>query len=112
MRPKRPCSVLGNSDSHLSAEVTHKSRQGVTPRRLLFDLKESMHALQADFKMKEVWTVTMGIVTLQIDIKNTWASLVVQWLRICLSMQGTWVRALVWEDPTCHGTTKPMHHNY
>ena len=27
-------------------------------------------------------------------------------------MQGTWVRALVREDSTCHGATKPMHHNY
>ena len=41
-----------------------------------------------------------------------WASLVVQWLRICLPMQGTWVRAPVWEDPTCHGATKPVSHNY
>ena len=40
------------------------------------------------------------------------ASLVAQWLRICLPMQGTWVRALVWEDPTCHGATRPMSHNY
>ena len=28
-------------------------------------------------------------------------SLVAQWLRILLPMQGTWVRALVGEDPTC-----------
>ena len=27
-------------------------------------------------------------------------------------MQGTRVWALVWEDPTCHRATKPMHHNY
>ena len=40
------------------------------------------------------------------------ASLVAQWLRIHLPMQGTRVRALVQEDPTCHGATKPMHHNY
>ncbi|KAJ8786202.1 hypothetical protein J1605_006422 [Eschrichtius robustus] len=40
------------------------------------------------------------------------ASLVVQWLRIYLPMQGTRVRALVWEDPTCRGATKPMRHNY
>ena len=40
------------------------------------------------------------------------ASLVVQWLRICLPMQETQVRALVWEVPTCCGTTKPVHHNY
>ena len=34
------------------------------------------------------------------------ASLVVQWLRIRLPMQGTQVRALVWEDPTCHGAAR------
>ena len=39
-------------------------------------------------------------------------SLVAQWLRICLPVQGTWVRALVREDPTCHGAAKPMCHNY
>ena len=40
------------------------------------------------------------------------ASLVAQWLRICLPMQGTQVPALVREDPTCRRATKPMHHNY
>ena len=40
------------------------------------------------------------------------ASLVVQWLRICLPMQGTRVRALVWEDPTCRSATRPVSHNY
>ena len=40
------------------------------------------------------------------------ASLVVQWLRICLLMQGTRVRALVWEDSTCQGATGPVNHNY
>ena len=39
-------------------------------------------------------------------------SLMVHWLRICLPIQGTQVRALVREDPTCHGATKPMCHNY
>ena len=47
------------------------------------------------------------------DNKNGWrASLVAQWLRARLPMQGTWVRALVREDPTCRGATKPMCHNY
>ena len=40
------------------------------------------------------------------------ASLVAQWLGIHLPMQGTWVRALVREDPTCRGATKPVRHNY
>ena len=47
-------------------------------------------------------------------IKNllTGASLVAQLLKIRLPMQGTQVRALVREDPTCHGATKPVRHNY
>ena len=39
-------------------------------------------------------------------------SLVAQWLRIRLPMQGTRVRSLVQEDPTCRRATKPVHHNY
>ena len=39
-------------------------------------------------------------------------SLVAQWLRIHLLMQGTGVLSLVREDPTCHGATKPVRHNY
>ena len=30
-----------------------------------------------------------------------------QWLRVCLPMQGTRVRTLVWEDPTCRRATGP-----
>ena len=48
----------------------------------------------------------------RIIVHTLGTSLVVQWLRICLPMQGTRVRALVQEDPTCRGATKPMHHNY
>ena len=41
------------------------------------------------------------------------ASLVAQWLRIHLPVQGTRVwQALVQEDPTCRGATKPVRHNY
>ena len=47
-----------------------------------------------------------------IKCKAEGASLAAQWLRICLLMQGTRVRALVWEDPTCRGATGPVSHNY
>ena len=43
---------------------------------------------------------------------NSGASLVAQWLRIHLPMQGTRVRALVREDPTCRGAARPVSHNY
>ena len=39
-------------------------------------------------------------------------SLVVQWFRISLPIQGTWVWFLVQGDPTCCRATKPMCHNY
>ena len=40
------------------------------------------------------------------------ASLVAQWLRTRLPMQGIWARALVREDATCRGASKPVRHNY
>ena len=46
---------------------------------------------------------------LKINKKGT--SLVAQWIRIHLPMQGTWVRSLVQKDPTCHGATKPVSHS-
>ena len=39
-------------------------------------------------------------------------SLMVQWLRIHLPMQGTQVQSQVQEDPTGHGAAKPIHLNY
>ena len=38
------------------------------------------------------------------------ASLVAQWLRVRLPMQGTRVRALVRGDPTCRGAAGPVSH--
>ena len=40
------------------------------------------------------------------------ASLVVLWLRICLTMQETQAWSFVQEDPMCCEATKPMHHNF
>ena len=56
-----------------------------------------------------VWTYLK-----KVDLKkqSSGTSLVVQWLRTRLPMQGTRVRSLVREDPTCRGTTKPVCHNY
>ena len=44
-------------------------------------------------------------------LKHPRTSLVVQWLRICLPMQGTWVWSLVREGPICHGATRLVPHN-
>ena len=52
------------------------------------------------------------LIQLNIKKQTTRAFLVAQWLGICLPMQGTRVRALVQEDPICHGAAEPVSHNY
>ena len=67
--------------------------------------------------MTKIWEYTFGrwirfnIITLHKTAKYL-TSRVVQWLRIYLSMQGSRVWSLVWEDSTCHRATKPVHYNY
>ena len=97
--------------------------EGRSPSEITFR-KKKVH-LSAIFKMTKIGDLKKGgIKTLDntiswqigggdmLDKNHSRASLVAQWLRICLPMQGTRVRALVWEDPTCHGATRPVSHNY
>ena len=83
--------------------------------RVDFNLKNSLHSKSLIKKKKLIIFVQSWYASfhLQLRFKNEkWASLVVQWLRIRLPMQGTGVWALVQEDPTCRGATKPVRHNY
>ena len=52
------------------------------------------------------------VINAYIKKRERGTSLVSQWLRICLPMQGTRVQALVQEDPTGCRAAKPVHHNY
>ena len=49
---------------------------------------------------------------MQLNNLGVETSLVVQWLRICLPVQGTWIQSLVQEDATYLGESKPVRHNY
>ena len=49
---------------------------------------------------------------LKIENPTTGTPLVVQWLRVHLPMQETWVQSLVWEDPSCCGAAEPVSSNY
>ena len=50
----------------------------------------------------------INILRTSVQDNTYWVSLVVQWLRIRLAIQGTWVQSLVWEDPTCCRAAKPV----
>ena len=73
-----------------------------------------MHRIPFYFRLLEDYLEKLKSYLNHFALKSTMlrASLVAQWLRICLLMQGTWVRALVWEDSTCHGASRPVSHNY
>ena len=64
--------------------------------------------------VRQLYACNLNIEAQKIGFRNAMqgTSLVVQWLRIRLPMQGTWVQALVWENPTCRGATELVHHNY
>ena len=81
---------------------------------------ESQERLASWFGKSKAWDLVVLLFCLTfllVKIKSLWGgvggtSLVAQWLRIHLPVQGTRVRALVQEDPTCCGATKPRRHNY
>ena len=84
---------------HLKTNLTQYSKLlSCYPPKLKCHKNQKNNALKANIQwFKELYTGT---------------SLVAQWLRIRLPMQGTWVPSLVWEDPTSSRATKPLRHNY
>ena len=59
-----------------------------------------------------LFSLLASVCFLLLKMRGLGASLTAQWLRICLLMQGTRVRALVSEDPTCRRAARPVSHNY
>ena len=66
---------------------------------------------QISYDITYMWNLKCDTNELIYKNRNRGASLVAQWLRVCLLMQGTRVRALVWEDTTCRGAAGPVSHN-
>ena len=90
------------------SELNHVSiPKGITENIGIF-----IRPFRLDFFFKGMLMVKLQKSQTRIKKQSYRASLVAKWLRIHLPMQGTWVRALVREDPTRHRATKPAGHNY
>ena len=61
---------------------------------------------------ENVYVELFACIKLHFKKRSLQTSLAVQWLRIHLPTQGTWVQSLVRENSICCGATKPMLHNY
>ena len=93
--------------------VESKNRYKLTyleNRKRLTDIENKLMVTTQERWRRSIWSLGFSYTILY--IKRIGTSLVAQWLRICLPMQGTLVRSLVQEDPTCCGATKPVYHNY
>ena len=103
--------VLGGTIVKIMTAVSNASKgrceQWVRMKKQIKTAGEKDNSIQVSMCLEES-------VAISIKVKNIppGTSLVAQWLRICLPMQGTRVRSLVREDPTCRGATKPLCHNY
>ena len=75
----------------------------IFPKKKKGRFKHIHHCFLSCIKLK-IWSALSKL--------YLWASLVAQWWRIRLPMQGTRVQALVREDPTCCRATKLVRHNH
>ena len=95
-----------------------KSRKQRTPQLPLGDSHRTQHSKGSQFIRHLLHSTAYRTMISRQQFGKFWykcfprASLVGQWLRIRLPMQGTRVWALVREDPTCRRATGPVSHNY
>ena len=105
---------------HIWPKLSPQNSSSLSPSPVLLPSKTCVHwlwdkrsskpwALQA-FILLYFWYWTHSVKTQRTPGPGT--SLVAQWLRLYLPVQGIWVPPLAWEDPTCCRAAEPVCHNY
>ena len=112
-------SSLPSNKIHYGWKCLSHWRPRTGPRKRCDPLKDTQRGvakLEANpgFSFMYPFMIQMYLLDTVIGSGNRYgrASLVGHWLRIWLPMKGTRVWFLVWGDPSCHGATKPMRHQY
>ena len=102
--------------NHLHRAITEPAFQILKAQSIkhhpncLFSLKQFLKYFKSHFSINNCYTMLQNFLFISIQFKKILgASVVVQWLRIHLAMQGTLAWSLVWDDPTCHRGTKLMY---
>ena len=81
--------------------------------KFCYGLKQKLKAVNKNENLcKAKQSLLLQAIILNFIEKEHRASLVVQWLRICLPMQETWAWSLVQEDSTGREVIMAVHHNY
>ena len=101
--------ILGRSSLRCLLASKQRHRVGQAPRQISTD-NQIINFIQTVFSDHKQELNKLQIFRYLKTLLGT--SLVVQWLRIRLPIQGTQVRALVQEDPACRRAAKPVCHNY
>ena len=111
---------MSNLETNLKKKITKIKKKNITMLSQHNPLRQAQTALRNIKKQQNDYPL---ISTLKKKIENEnlhpcpclkemlRASLVAQWLGVCLLMRGARVRALVWEDPACRGAAGPVCHD-
>ena len=111
----RNCQTVFHSDCTIFNSHQQYMKVPISPQlcqHLLFSVSLILAILvSVKWYLTVIFDLVVSSKSESLKMLPPWAFLVAQWLRIRLPMQGRQVQALVREDPTCLGATKPASHN-
>ena len=112
---RSPCTAMNSSPCSPQLEKSPRAAMTTQHSQKIRKKKVDRYC-QIASRMYQFILLVGSFVFFYINMSYDRTSLVVQWLRACLRMQGTQVRALVREDLTCHNCwvhvpqlLKPVH---